>query len=151
LKLKSLNKLNVICERLVYESRWLLYIFTIGLVLALVMYMIHFSVDTFTFVMHAVNSPMEDVMVSLLGLVDSYMVATLLIMIVKGSYQIFIHRFDHEPDPKPQWLDHIDTGLLKVKTAQSIASITGVALLKDFVNIERLGWELVVHRLQRLQ
>jgi uncharacterized protein (TIGR00645 family) len=136
-----------ICEKFVFESRWLLYPFNIGLILALGVYVIRFSIDDYYFITHSLHANLEDVVVMLLGLVDSYMVANLIIMIAQGSYQIFIHKFNIEVEHKPGWLDHIDTGLLKVKTAQSIASITGVALLKDFVNIEKLEWSLIEHRL----
>lgn len=142
-----LRKVNNVCEKVVFESRWLLFPFILGLIVALAVYELRFLHDAYVFVRVSLYDDIEDVMVQLLGLVDAFMVANLLIMIVKGSYQIFIHKFELEADKKPGWLDHIDTGLLKVKTSQSIASITGVALLKDFVNLERLGWVLVEHRL----
>jgi uncharacterized protein (TIGR00645 family) len=141
------DTIKKICEKLVFESRWLLYPFNIGLILALGVYVIRFLIDDYYFITHSMSANLEDVVVMLLGLVDSFMVANLIIMIVKGSYQIFIHKFEIETEHRPGWLDHIDTGLLKVKTAQSIASITGVALLKDFVNLEKMGWVLVEHRL----
>ncbi len=37
--------------------------------------------------------------------------------------------------------------MLKVKTAQSIAGITLIQILKDFVNIEKVQWVLVEHRM----
>lgn len=145
--MSALSKINDACEKVVFESRWLLFPFLLGLILALCVYEVRFLHDTYTFVRVSMYADIEDVMVQLLGLVDACMVGNLLIMIVSGSYQIFIHKFELDANKRPGWLDHIDTGLLKVKTSQSIASITGVALLKDFVNLERLGWLLVEHRL----
>lgn len=142
-----LERTNKVLEKIVFESRWLLYPFNFGLILALVAYVFRFVADDYFFITHSFHMNLEDVVVLILGLVDSYMVANLLIMIIKGSYQIFIHKFELSAGKTPGWLDHIDTGLLKVKTSQSIASITGVALLKDFVNIEHIAWELVKHRL----
>jgi uncharacterized protein (TIGR00645 family) len=141
---KEVNRLQ---ERFVFESRWLLYPFNVGLILALCVYVVRFISDDIYFVRHSFSLGLEEVVVLLLGLVDSYMVANLLIMIIKGSYQIFIHKFSANVENRPGWLDHIDTGLLKVKMSQSIASITGVALLKDFVNVERGTWLLVEHRI----
>lgn len=140
-------KIDTWCEKVVFGSRWLLYPFNLGLILALGVYVGRFAIDDYRFLRYSFHGSLEDVVVMLLGLVDSYMVANLLIMIIQGSYQIFIRKFEIIGTQRPGWLDHIDTGLLKVKTAQSIASITGVALLKDFVNIERLAWEMVKHRL----
>jgi uncharacterized membrane protein YqhA len=42
---------------------------------------------------------------------------------------------------------HIDSGILKVKVALSIAGITLVQILKDFVNIEKVDWTLEKHRI----
>jgi uncharacterized protein (TIGR00645 family) len=87
-------------------------------------------------------------MVMLLGFVDASMVANLIVMVVQGGHRIFIHKFDvaNQTD-RPQWLDHIDSGILKVKIALSIAGITLVQILKDFVNLERVNWSLTTHRI----
>jgi uncharacterized protein (TIGR00645 family) len=76
------------------------------------------------------------------------MVANLIVMVVQGGHQIFIHKFDlEEKDERPQWLDHIDSGILKVKISLSIAGITLIQILKDFVHIERTDWGLTEHRI----
>jgi hypothetical protein len=72
--------------------------------------------------------------------VDASMVANLIVMIVQGSHQIFIRKFERDKSETPQYLDHIDTGILKVKVALSIGSITLVQILKDFVNLEKVDW-----------
>jgi uncharacterized protein (TIGR00645 family) len=76
------------------------------------------------------------------------MVANLLVMITLGGYQIFIRRPSTlKEGQRPQFLDHMDSGILKVKIALSISGITLVQLLKDFVNIESVPWETIVHRM----
>ena len=90
----------------------------------------------------------EQMVVLILGLVDMFMVANLMVMITQGSYQIFIKRFNFIDDKqRPQWLDHVDSSILKVKIGTSIFGITIVRLLKDFINIENVPWEHVVHRM----
>jgi uncharacterized protein (TIGR00645 family) len=145
MRLAEIRKEQVV-EHVVFESRWMLLPLIVGMIVALAVYVVRFLANTWSFVAGSWHHDMESVVVEILGLVDAFMVANLLIMIAKGSYHIFIHKFDHEKE-KPGWLDHIDTGLLKVKVSQSIAAITGVALLKDFVNIERLEWLVVEHRM----
>jgi uncharacterized protein (TIGR00645 family) len=69
-------------------------------------------------------------------------------MVVQGGHRIFIHKFDVASQAdRPQWLDHIDSGILKVKIALSIAGITLVQILKDFVNLEKVNWTLTSHRI----
>lgn len=131
----------------IYAARWILYPVNVGLLVVLAMYVVAFLRNDYMFVRHDFTWDMESLMVLLLGFVDASMVANLIVMIVQGAHQIFIHKFDDIPDDeRAQWLDHIDSGILKVKVALSIAGITLIQILKDFVNIEKTDWTLVVHR-----
>jgi uncharacterized protein (TIGR00645 family) len=131
-----------------FSVRWVLYPINIALVIALFLYVLAFLVNDYRFIRHEFTWEMESLMVMLLGFVDASMVANLVIMVIQGSHQIFIHKFDLvEKSERPQWLDHIDSGILKVKVALSIAGITLVQILKDFVNIEKVDWTLEKHRI----
>lgn len=135
----------------VFAARWILYPLSLALIVALSFYVIAFLINDFRFVRDMFSHwtwEMEPMMVMLLGFVDALMVANLIVMVLQGSHQIFIHRFDIEDsDSRPQWLDHIDSGILKVKIALSIAGITLIQILKDFVNIENVNWTLTQHRI----
>jgi uncharacterized protein (TIGR00645 family) len=133
---------------IIYVSRWVLYPINLGLLAALLLYVGTFLYEDYQFLIHIQDHhDLESLMVMLLGLVDASMVANLIIMIVQGGHQIFIHKFElPSKEETPQYLDHIDTGILKVKVALSISSITLVQILKDFVNIEHVDWTLGVRR-----
>jgi len=135
----------------VFAVRWILYPLSLALIIALGFYVIAFLWSDFLFVKEMLVShtwDIESMMVVLLGFVDALMVANLIVMVVQGSYQIFIHKFDIEdPSERPQWLDHIDSGILKVKIALSIAGITLVQILKDFVHIKDVDWTNTSHRI----
>lgn len=142
------NRAERIVEKLLYDSRWLLYPMTIGLVAALLVYSAKFMVEDYLLITTSFRMDAEQIMVMLLGLVDMFMVANLLVMITQGSYFIFIQPFLYiEQNKKPQWLQHVDSSILKVKIATSIAGITVIRVLKDFVNIEHTPWEIIVHRM----
>jgi uncharacterized protein (TIGR00645 family) len=135
-------------ERLLFGSRWLLLPMNAGLGLVMIVYVMKFLVDTYRLISTGLSMESEAVMVLLLGLVDMFMVANLLVMISQGSYQIFIQRFQiGDAMKRPQWLDHVDSSILKVKIASSIAGITLIRILKDFVNIERTDWSGILHRI----
>lgn len=137
-----------VLDSAIFTSRWVLYPINVGLFAALVLYVYKFICEDVELFVHAQSFDGEQIMVALLGLVDIAMVANLLIMIIQGSHQIFIRRLQiSDPADRPQWLDHIDSGILKVKVSLSIASITLVQILKDFVNIEHVDWEHAKHRL----
>jgi uncharacterized protein (TIGR00645 family) len=131
----------------IFSVRWILYPINLALIVALSLYVVAFLVNDYHFIRHEFNWNMESLMVMLLGFVDASMVANLIIMVIQGSHQIFIHKFEVvDAQERPQWIDHIDSGILKVKVALSIASITLVQILKDFVNIENVDWEVEKHR-----
>src|SRR5271157_1004591 len=132
----------------VFAVRWVLYPINVALVVALCLYVVAFLYNDYHFIRYEFTWSMEALMVMLLGFVDASMVANLIVMVVQGGHRIFIHRFELAgKDERPQWLDHIDSGILKVKIALSIAGITLVQILKDFVNLEKVNWTLTSHRI----
>src|SRR5258708_2907214 len=115
----------------IFAVRWVLYPINVALVVALSLYVVAFLVNDYRFIVHEFTWDMESLMVMLLGFVDASMVANLIVMVVQGGHRIFIHKFDiQDQSSRPQWLDHIDSGILKVKIALSIAGITLVQILK---------------------
>lgn len=130
----------------IFASRWLLYPINVGLLMILSLYIGSFLYSDYLFFRSGFHSDLESLMVEMLGFVDASMVANLIIMIVQGGHQIFIRKFTNKKDEMPQYLDHIDTGILKVKVALSIAGITLVQLLKDFVD-QKADWAAVEHRI----
>lgn len=135
-------------DSLMFASRWFLYPINFGLILALVIYVGKFGFELYSLIIDSPKLDTEQLMVAFLGLVDIAMVANLVVMIIQGGHHVFIRRLAIADEcSRPQWLDHIDSGILKVKVALSIAGITLIRVLKDFVNIEHLDWDLVVHRM----
>jgi uncharacterized protein (TIGR00645 family) len=60
----------------------------------------------------------NEVMLIVLGLIDVVMIANLLIMVIIGGYETFVSRLDLEGHPdQPEWLSHVNAGVLKVKLA----------------------------------
>jgi uncharacterized protein (TIGR00645 family) len=90
-------------------------------------------------------------MLSVLGLIDVVMIANLLLMVTVGGYEIFVSRLhiDDHPD-QPEWLDHVNASLLKVKLSMAIISISSIHLLQTFINAGRLQqhtimWQSIIH------
>ncbi|MBL7542752.1 MAG: YqhA family protein [Bdellovibrionaceae bacterium] len=72
-----------------------------------------------------VNTITEEVlMLGVLPLVDITMVANLLVMVIIGGYATFVSGIDLQDHPdKPDWLDKIDAGALKVKLATALGGM----------------------------
>jgi len=102
--------------------------------------------------MPAVTSLNETViMLAVLGLIDVVMISNLLIMVIVGGYETFVSRLDLEGHrDQPEWLDHVNASVLKVKLATAIIGISSIHLLKTFINadaydVKVLLWQTTIH------
>ena len=65
------------------------------------------------------------------------MISNLLIMVIVGGYETFVSRLDLGDHPdQPEWLNHVNASVLKVKLAMSIIGISSIHLLKTFINAD---------------
>jgi uncharacterized protein (TIGR00645 family) len=90
-------------------------------------------------------------MLVVLGLIDVVMISNLLIMVIIGGYETFVSRMrlDDHPD-QPEWLNHVNASVLKVKLATAIIGISSIHLLKTFINaanydLKVLMWQTIIH------
>lgn len=128
----------------IFASRWLQAPLYIGLIIAQVVYVVVFMIDLW----HLIETVMHDfanlnestIMLGVLGLIDVVMIANLLIMVIMGGYEIFVSRLriDSHPD-QPDWLNHVNANVLKVKLAISIISISSIHLLRTFIEVGDIG------------
>jgi uncharacterized protein (TIGR00645 family) len=79
-------------------------------------------------------------------------------MVIVGGYETFVSRLRlHRHPDNPEWLSHVDSGVLKVKLAMSIIGISSISLLRTFVEAHSLGmpgakvtaegvmWQTMIH------
>jgi uncharacterized protein (TIGR00645 family) len=145
------NKIESGIEKIVFASRWFQAPMYLGLIIAGCLYSYKFTLELFHLV-ESVNTISEEVlMLGVLTLVDITMVANLLIMVIIGGYATFVSRLDLKEHPdRPDWLEKIDAGTLKVKLATALVGISGIHLLKSFINIKEVSgdkvmWQVIIH------
>jgi uncharacterized protein (TIGR00645 family) len=79
-------------------------------------------------------------MLTVLELIDVVMIANLLIMVIVGGYETFVSRLGLRGHPdEPEWLSHVNAGILKVKLATALIGISSIHLLKTFIEIGEPG------------
>lgn len=66
-----------------------------------------------------------------------------------GEFRIEARIGESHPD-QPEWLSHVNAGVLKVKLATAIIGISSIYLLKTFINAsqydaKQLLWQTVIH------
>jgi uncharacterized protein (TIGR00645 family) len=152
-------------ERSIFASRWLQAPLYVGLIIAQGIYVYQFFVELWH-LLHAAGSGVfpktapdlsTHIMLMVLGLIDVVMIANLLIMVIIGGYETFVSRLnlDDHAD-QPEWLSHVNAGVLKVKLATALISISSIHLLKTFitvinpvegipVNNDGVKWQICIH------
>lgn len=134
-------------------SRWLQAPLYIGLIAAQALYVWQFWRELVHLVneMTVNNISETQIMLIVLGLIDVVMISNLLVMVIIGGWETFVSRLELENHPdQPEWLSHVNAGVLKVKLATAIIGISSIHLLKTFINAQQyeekvLLWQTVIH------
>lgn len=77
-----------------------------------------------------------DLVILLCSVLDMVLIANLLVMVGVSSYESYISRIETDTGRKPEWLGKLDSGNVKVKVAVSVAMISGIHLLRAFMQDE---------------
>ena len=138
-------------ESFIFWSRWLQAPLYVGLIVAQGVYVYQFLHELVGLVGKTGNLTDTEIMLIVLGLIDVVMIANLLIMVIIGGYETFVSRLDLEGHPdQPEWLSHVNAGVLKVKLALALIGISSIHLLKTFINAANLPekamfWQVIIH------
>ena len=136
---------------LIFASRWLQLPLYLGLIVAQGVYVFLFGKELWHLIHEAPSMGEQQIMLLVLGLIDVVMISNLLVMVIVGGYETFVSRLRLEGHPdQPEWLDHVNASVLKVKLATAIIGISSIHLLKTFINAENysdkvLLWQTVIH------
>ena len=144
-------------EYFVYSSRWIQAVLYLGLILGSGLYCYKFLAQLVHMFQTAPSVTEEQMMLSVLGLVDMSMVANLVYMVVVGGYTMFVSKIDiaHHPD-RPEWLESTNANTLKIKLASSLVGVSGIHLLKTFIELGhsqgheevsqmQVMWQVLIH------
>lgn len=138
-------------ERMLFGSRWLLAPFYVGLVGAIALLVVKFAKEFWHLLPLVFTGEGSQVLLGVLTLVDIVLVANLLLIIIFAGYENFvskIHTGEHED--RPDWMGHVGFSDLKIKLIGSIVAISGIELLKAFVNVgslsnQEMAWKVGIH------
>ena len=128
-----MKQLEILIERVILASRWLLVVFYLGLGVALAIYALTFGKKLVEFAVSAFVLNDTDTILKMLGLIDAALVASLVVMVIISGYENFVSRFD-DHEGEVHWLGTIDVGSLKIKVASTIVAISSIHLLQIFLN-----------------
>lgn len=145
---------------LIFSSRWLQLPLYLGLIVAQCVYVFLFLKELWHLTIHAFQFTEQQIMLMVLGLIDVVMISNLLIMVIVGGYETFVSRLGLQGHKdQPEWLSHVNAGVLKVKLAMAIIGISSIHLLRTFIEASALGtanarvteqgvmWQVIIHAL----
>jgi uncharacterized protein (TIGR00645 family) len=143
---------------IIFSSRWLQLPLYFGLIAAQLVYVVLFLKELWHLIGHFSDFNEQEIMLVVLGLVDVVMISNLLVMVIVGGYETFVSRLGLEGHPdQPEWLSHVNAGILKVKLAMSIVGISSIHLLRTFIESGGIGspgvrvtqegamWQTIIH------
>src|SRR2546421_1467498 len=141
-------------ESLIFNSRWLMAPFYLGLVISLAVLLLKFGMMLWEFMLHVPAAKESDIILGVLSLIDVSLTGNLILIVIFSGYENFVSRIDPGGHPDwPEWMTKVDFGALKQKLLASIVAISAIQVLKAFMNLdasfspERLGWLVRIHLL----
>ena len=139
-------------EAVLFNSRWLMAPFYLGLVISLAVLLLKFGMMLWEFIVHAPGSSESDIILGVLSLIDVTLTGNLVLIVVFSGYENFVSRIDPGDHPDwPDWMTKVDFAGLKQKMLASIVAISAIQVLKAFMNIDvvfdaqKMGWLVGVH------
>lgn len=143
--------LKNLIESIIVASRWLLAVFYVGLAVTLLLYAIQFSGKVVKLAQNLFIYSENAFLLAVLGLIDSALVAGLLVMVMLSSYDNFVARLDGEAGTSRDVAAfRLDPGSLKLKLALAIVAISSIHLLQAFMDVDRqtddsVMWRIAIH------
>nr|WP_245214462.1 YqhA family protein [Pararoseomonas indoligenes] len=138
-------------NRVILASRFVLAAFYIGLVAALAAYAAAFVKKVWDFASKVLVSEDHDNLLAILYLLDSALVAALIVTVALSSWDTLVSRLKTQAEQENMsWVAKVDPGNLKIKLATALVAISGINLLQLFLDIREtedrvLWWAIAIH------
>ncbi len=145
------QKIENTLEKGLFASRWLMAPMYLGLVGALLVLVISFLQELLHFAQAVPTLSQTNAVLGVLSLIDLTLAGNLLLIVMFAGYENFVSRMDLEGHKdNPDWKASVDFSALKLKLVASIVAISGIHLLKVFMEAEQMPertmyWMVVIH------
>lgn len=155
-KVTKMKRIENTVEHFMFASRWLLVPFYIGLIAGIGLLLVKFGKAFFAILPVVFTGDSNAALLGILTLVDITLVANLLLIIIFAGYENFVSKIDTgDNEDRPDWMGHVSFADLKLKLIGSIVAISGIELLKYFINVKevlasengnyQLAWLVGIH------
>ncbi|MBI1170519.1 TIGR00645 family protein [bacterium] len=143
-------------EQFLFASRWLMAPMYLCLVISLGMLTVIFVRETAQVLPHVLEMSVDEGILSILSLIDMSFAANLMLVVIFSGYENFVSKLDLEDvTDRPSWMGKVDFSGLKMKLIASIVAISGIHLLKVFmelgpnnahpIDLDTLRYMVIIH------
>lgn len=150
------NRVEKTFERGLFAARWLAAPMYVGLIFCLIMLLVILVKYLILVAARLPTLTVHEAVVATLSFIDLTLIVNLVLIVLYTGYENFVSKLGIGPhDDRPEWLGKFDFTGLKLKLFASIVAITGIELLKAFmdlresgvVNTQALTWMAAIHGL----
>ncbi|MBS0472240.1 MAG: TIGR00645 family protein [Proteobacteria bacterium] len=149
------NPFEKALEWLLFQSRWLMAPVYVGLVISLGMLLYAFVGEIVEAVPHVPGMKTEEVLLTVLSLIDLSLGLNLVLIVVFSGYENFVSKIDTGgSEDRPDWMGTLDFSGMKMKLIGSIVAISAISLLRAFMTLiegdktiddNHLRWMVILH------
>lgn len=138
-------------EKVLFASRWLMAPMYLGLVGTLAILLWAFVLELYHFALEIPHLDVDHAVMGALSLIDLSLAANLLLIVIFSGYENFVSRMDTVGHvDRPDWQGEVDFSTLKLKLVASIVAISGIHLLKVFMDLDKydaqkITWMVTIH------
>lgn len=146
-----MKRVETAFEKTLFASRWLMAPFYAGLAGSLVLLLTSFCQEIWHLVLNIGALTPADTVLGALSLIDLSLAGNLLLIVIFSGYENFVSKLNiDEGEDKFEWRGTVDFATLKLKLIASIVAISGIHLLKTFMDIskhtkEDIMWMVIIH------
>lgn len=145
------HPIELAIERGLFFSRWLMAPMYIGLVGGLLLLIYSFFAELVHLFVGIASLTQNDIILGILSLIDLSLAGNLLLIVIFSGYENFVSKINtggHED--QFEWKGTVDFSTLKLKLIASIVAISGIHLLKVFMdpgkmNEAQIKWMVIIH------
>jgi uncharacterized protein (TIGR00645 family) len=147
----NFKSLERVFERLIFSSRWVLAPFFLALAVSLLALLLKTIQHMVHFVGHFFEMTESTVILNVLSVVDLTLTGSLIVIVIFSGYENFVSKIDvTEHTDWPEWMSRIDFTGLKLKLMSSLVAISGIQLLRQFMELTEVSdrditWTVVIH------
>jgi uncharacterized protein (TIGR00645 family) len=140
-------------EAALFNSRWLMAPFYVGLVFALIALLFAFLQELVAEVSHIADLNPERAILLALSLIDLSLAGNLILIVIFSGYENFVSKLDAGGQvDRPAWMGTVDFSGLKLRLVGSIVAISAISLLRTFMRLGNesvdetiVKWKVIVH------